>query len=66
LAPSDFYFFVAIKWKLAGSESGSATEFTCEVTGVTNFISYFTLAKVFGEWEQWLQKCIDREGDYVD
>jgi hypothetical protein len=51
---------------MTGSEFGSAEELVSEVTDITSFISYITLADVFREWEQRLQKCIDMEGDYVD
>jgi hypothetical protein len=36
------------------------------VIDITSCISYIVFTKVFPEWEQWLQKCINVEGDYVD
>jgi hypothetical protein len=64
-APSDFYHFGAIKWKLASSEFGNAEALVSEMTDITNFTSHVTLANVFPDWKQLLHKCIDMEGDYV-
>jgi hypothetical protein len=57
---------VAIKGKLAGWEFGRAGELVSEVTHDAYFISHATFANVICEWEQWVQKCIDMKGDYVD
>jgi hypothetical protein len=40
LAPSDFYLFGATKWKLSGSEFGSAGELVNEVPDIAVLISH--------------------------
>ena len=66
LAPSDFYLFGYLKNKMKGESFPSADDLLQRVLQILNNISTDTLKKVFDEWLDRLQRCINAKGDYFE
>ena len=66
LAPSDFFLFGYLKQNLEGMYFNSFEELLEYVTRFLNSIPIELLHKVYLEWMERLQKCIDSGGEYVE
>jgi hypothetical protein len=66
LAPSDFYLFGHIKSRLARTSFDEGRDLLSTVKAILGSIDKWTLDRVFLEWMERLQRCIDANGDYVE
>jgi transposase len=66
LAPSDFFLFGYLKEKMKGESFTSNDELLERVIQILNDIPPETLTKVFDEWIDRLQACINANGDYFE
>ena len=66
LASCDFNLFPALKKNLAGCRFDSDSDVKLNVEGVLKMLSKNGLFHVFEQWSERCDKCILREGDYVE
>jgi hypothetical protein len=66
LAPSDFYLFGYIKSRLSGISFDEGGGLLSVVETILGSIEKSALDRVFLEWMERLQRCIDTNGDYVE
>jgi hypothetical protein len=66
LAPSDFFLLGALKSQLSGRIFESPDELVEAIREIASANSRRTLERVFIEWEERLQPCIDINGADVD
>jgi histone-lysine N-methyltransferase SETMAR len=66
LAPSDFYLFGYVKQLLAGQEFPDGEALVGAINAILEGIEKVTLQRVFLEWMERLQRCIEIGGEYVD
>ena len=65
LAPSDFYLFGYLKYKLKERQFSSVEELKQWIIDEFSQIEYGTLEKVFHEWVKRLQTVISTGGEYI-
>jgi len=66
LAPCDFFLFGYIKEKLKGFEFANGEELLSAINEILAAIPADTLLRVFHEWMERLERCIELDGDYVE
>ena len=66
LAPSDFFLFGYLKTMLEGHFFESEDDLFNKVVEILRSIPTDTLKRVYYEWMNRLQKCIDSGGEYVE
>jgi hypothetical protein len=66
LAPSDFFLFGAMKGQLSGRIFESPDKLVEAIREIASALPQRTLERVFLEWKDRLQRCIDINGAYVD
>jgi histone-lysine N-methyltransferase SETMAR len=66
LAPSDFYLFGYIKQVLAGTQFDDRAQLFMRIDGILEGIQKVTLEKVFSDWMERLEQCIQIAGNYVE
>jgi hypothetical protein len=65
LAPSDFFFFGALKDQLSGRIFESPDELVKAIREIASAIPRTRLEREFLEWKERLHRCIDMNGAYV-
>jgi len=66
LAPCDFFLFPKIKSALKGTHSGSMDEVKVKTAELLYSLTPNDLQHCFEQWKIRMQRCVDREGMYVE
>jgi len=66
LAPFDFFLFPNIKSALKGSRFGSMDEVKVKTAELLHSVTPNDLQHCFEQWKMRMQRCVDREGMYVE
>lgn len=66
LAPCDVFLFPKVKSALKGTHFQSVEEVKAKTAHLLNKMSVNELQHCFEQWKTRMQRCIDREGEYVE
>nr|CAH7723473.1 unnamed protein product [Callosobruchus chinensis] len=66
LAPCDFYLFPKIKSSLKGTRFESVEDVKEKTADLLKRLTLHDMQHCFEQWKTRMQRCIDREGEYVE
>lgn len=66
LAPCDFFLFPKVKCALKGTHFRSVDEVKAETAQLLKGLGVDELQHCYEQWKKRMQRCIDREGEYIE